>query len=815
MSIILFILSLFFLLWFFAQKNLSLSKQAIAFFVFGLFNFSLNTLGAGLSIILLAFTSVFLVIALVKPIRTKLLSDRVLKYIGGALPPISATEQAAIDAGTVWWEAELFRGNPDWDKLHNIPYARLSDEEQAFIDGPVEQLCSMIDDWQITHELNDLPEEVWAFMKQEKFFGLMIPREYGGLGFSSMANSEIVMKVASRSGSAGVTVMVPNSLGPGELLLEHGTDEQKDYYLPRLANGEEVPCFALTGPWAGSDAGAMMDAGVVCEREIDGKKVIGFNTSWNKRYITLAPVATLVGLAFKAYDPDGLLGDKEDLGITCALIPSETDGVTIGNRHLPLNASFMNGPIQGVDVFIPLDWIIGGSDGVGHGWQMLMEALAAGRAISLPASGASMCKVAAWSTGAYANIREQFGLPIGKFEAVEEALTRIAGKTYMLDSTRLFTLAGLMQGEKPSVVSAIAKLHLTKGGREVVNDAMDIHGGKGICMGPSNYLARAYQMLPIGITVEGANIITRSLIIFGQGAMRCHPYLLSEIQLASEQYSKEVSNKFDSLLCEHIAYVAANKSRAFLYGLTRGKLAPMPNTPASKNPERKHQVAIYYKKLASLSAAFAFIADTTLLVLGGEFKRKEKISARLGDALSYMFMCSSVLKRYKDSDYNEEDIALVEWSCQHSLHLAENALNEVLKNYPVSVLGKILSFIVFPTGTYCPAPDDYLGAKVAKTIQKPCGSRDRITHGIYINQDKDDVLGCIDNAFKLSLETKDLRKSIKQHEHKAYLSIDQWLESLLEKSVITQQEHDLLHEYYQAVYQVIRVDDFSQSELTR
>lgn len=743
-------------------------------------------------------------------LRKSIFTKPMLRYVTKQLPPISQTEQEAIDAGTVWWEAELFQGNPQWSKLFKVQQARLTDEEQSYLDGPVEEFCQLLDDWQITHELNDLPDNAWQFIKEHKLFGLIIPKEYGGLGFSALANSEIVMKIASRSGSAGVTVMVPNSLGPGELLLEHGTEEQRQYYLPRLASGEEIPCFALTGPWAGSDAGAMMDAGVLTERFVDGKRQLGFVTSWEKRYITLAPVATVIGLAFKAYDPDKLLGDTHDLGITCALLPANLEGIKIGQRHMPLNAAFMNGPIEGEDVFIPMEYVIGDVAGVGRGWKMLMESLAAGRAISLPASGVSMSKVAAYSSGAYANVREQFNIPIGKFEAIEEVLGRIGGMTYMMDATRLFTLAGIMEGEKPSVVSAIAKLHLTDGARQVINDAMDIHGGKGIIMGPKNYLARAYQQTPIAITVEGANILTRSLIVFGQGAMRCHPYLLKHIEHASA-YTEKPDEKglslYDDNLMKHIQYIGANKARAILYGLTRGLAVPL---------SKEAKPAIYFRHLARISAGFALVTDVTLLMLGGAFKRKEQISARFADTLSYMFMCSAVLKRYKDLGYPKEDKILVDWTCQFALCKAEMALYEILKNFPNKWVGKLLRTLVFPWGRILAMPNDDLDSKVAHLLQTPGEIRDRICEGIFIGRDEKDALFQLNAALDLSLESRDLRKRLRDegHECPAYMSHKKWLTELLEKDVIIDSEHDLLEKAYKVIKDVIMVDSFEKSSVT-
>ena len=545
-------------------------------------------------------------------LRMSLLSRPLLQRIRKVLPPMSDTEREAIEAGSVWWEAELFRGAPDWKQLQTYKMPTLREDEKAFIDGPVEKLCEMIDDWDITHRRMDLPPELWEFLKQHRFFGMIIPKRYGGLEFSAHGHSNVVTKIASRSISAGVTVMVPNSLGPAELLLHYGTEEQKDYYLPRLADGREIPCFALTSPDAGSDAGAIPDSGVVCMGEHEGEQVLGLRLNWEKRYITLGPVATVLGLAFKAFDPDGLLGGEEELGITCALIPSDTPGVSIGNRHFPLNSAFQNGPNSGKDVFIPMDYLIGGVDNIGKGWRMLVESLSVGRGISLPAVGVAAGKACARNTGAYAHVRKQFNTSIGKFEGVEEALASIGGMAYMMEAGRLLTLSGLDSGEKPSVITAILKCYNTEHMRQVVNHSMDIHGGRGICMGPSNYVARAYQTVPVGITVEGANILTRSMIIFGQGAIRCHPYLVREMEAAAAPESEASEKAFDSALRGHVEYFLTNYCRAFTYGISASHFAPAPY------PGRIGQ---YYRRLGQMSAAFAVCADLVLMTLGGAFKR--------------------------------------------------------------------------------------------------------------------------------------------------------------------------------------------------
>src|SRR3989440_11687312 len=583
-------------------------------------------------------------------VRRLLITDRILALYRRILPDMSQTEKEAIDAGSVWWDGDLFSGRPDWNKLLATRAPRLSEEEQAFLDGPVEELCAMCNDWEITHELQDLPTHVWQFIKDKGFLGMIIPKRYGGLGFAALVHWGLVMKLSTRSNALAISVMVPNSLGPGELLLHYGTDEQKNHYLPRLAKGLEVPCFALTSPEAGSDAASIPDFGVVCKGVWQGREVLGMRVTWDKRYITLGPIATLLGLAFRLYDPEGLLGNEKDLGITCALVPTNTPGVNIGRRHLPLNAAFQNGPNSGKDVFMPLDWIIGGPEYAGKGWMMLMGCLAAGRAISLPTSAVGGTKALVRFVGAYARVRSQFKTPIGKLEGVEEALGRIAAHCYMMDATRVMTAGAVDLGEKPAVLSAIAKYHMTERGRQCVNDAMDIHGGKGICLGPNNWIGRGYQITPVAITVEGANILTRTLIIFGQGAIRAHPYVLREMRAAKEMRDAEASREFDDAFTSHIGHVLRNGVRTFVYGVT----ASIASTPRDAAKETKH----YYRHVSRLSAAFAFLADISMLAMGGALKRKEKISGRLGDVLSMMYLVSATLKRYEDQRV-KEDLPLV------------------------------------------------------------------------------------------------------------------------------------------------------------
>ncbi len=782
-------------------------------FSFGHFS---GALGMTLSLLLLLVFVPLLVLLFYAPgLRKKYISSPLLDWVKASMPPLSTTEKAAIDAGTVWWDAELFSGKPNWDKLFATPKPSLSKDEQAFMDGPVEQLCAMVDDWQITHVLNDLPSAVWDFIRANKFFGLNAAKEYGGLEFSAYAQSCIVQKLSTRSATVAVTVMVPNSLGPAELLHHYGTAAQKKYYLPRLASGVEIPCFGLTNPWAGSDAGSMPDYGIACKATYKGKKTLGFRVNWEKRYITLGPVATLLGLAFQAHDPDGLLGDPDgvtELGITCALIPTDTKGISIGARHLPLNAAFQNGPNHGEQVFIPLEWIIGGRECIGQGWRMLMESLAAGRGISLPAAAAGGAKIAARSSGAYSRIREQFGIEIGKFEGVEEALARIGGLTYLLDSGRTLMTSALGLGEKPAVMSAIVKQQCTDLSRIVINDAMDIHGGKGICMGPRNYLARTYQQIPIGITVEGANILTRGLIIFGQGAMRCHPYLLDEINAAAMSKPDEALAKFDDALCQHIAHLMANKIRATACALSRGRLA----RGTGRGLIKKHSRSIEH-----LSAAFAFLADVTLFILGGDLKRREMLSARFADVLSNLYLASAVLKRFQDSraadghvaaghaDGDDAD-ALADWACSYALFNAQQALDGILRNYPRPIIGKLLRVNVFGGGRYLQPPSDALSKRVAQALQTGGQVRDNLTEHMYISTDPKDATAQIESAFELMTQSYALRRRL--HAQDLQPAVGQcyadWLADLRVGDALNDSEADLLARTRLAVAEVIRVDAF-------
>lgn len=752
---------------------------------------------------------VFVVIAVVlnvPALRRPLLSERVLKLFRKVLPRMSQTEREALEAGTVWWDADLFSGRPKWQRLFGTTAPTLTEEEQAFVDGPTDELCRMLDDWKITHETQDLPPEVWQFIKDKGFFGMIIPKKYGGLEFSALAHSAVVMKIASRSVAAAVTVMVPNSLGPAELLLHYGTDEQRDRYLPRLASGEEIPCFALTGPEAGSDAGAMPDTGIVCRQSFDGKAdVLGIRLNWEKRYITLGPVATLLGLAFKLYDPEHLLGQEEELGITVALIPTSTPGIEIGRRHNPLNVVFQNGPNSGKDVFVPVDWIIGGVDRAGQGWRMLMESLAAGRSISLPALSTGSGKLASRSVGAYARIRRQFNMPIGRFEGVEEALARIGGFTYMMDAARVLTAGAVDMGEKPSVLSAIVKYQLTEHMRQVINDAMDIRGGSSICMGPHNLLGRTYQAVPIAITVEGANILTRSLIIYGQGAIRCHPYVFREMQAVADLDLKRGSSEFDRALFGHIGFTISNAARALLLGVFNSRLIPKPVPGIAGR---------YCQHVSRMSAAFAFASDVAMLVLGGTLKRREKISGRFADVLSHMYLISAVLKRFEDQGRPEADVPMLRWFCDLALYRCQEALDGVLRNFPHRPAAWLMRLMIFPLGRHFRPPADRLGREVGSLLLSPSEARDRLTSGVYVSSDPDDAIGRVELALDKVIAAEDASKKLRKADIAWQVTALRDLEAVLaeglKQQVINQAEADAIRAASAARKPVIRVDDFPQ-----
>ncbi len=756
-----------------------------------------------------AFVLVAVVLNLTR-LRRSLVSDRVLAVFRKVMPPMSQTERDAIEAGTVWWDAELFSGRPNWAKLLAVPPPSLTPDEQHFLDHEVDALCAMVTDWETTNVYKDLPPQVWQTIKDKGFLGMSIPKEYGGLGFSAYAHSEVMTKLSTHSGTVSVTVMVPNSLGPGELLQHYGTDLQKRYYLPRLAKGLEIPCFALTNPHAGSDAAAIPDYGIVCMGEHEGRRVLGLRVTWEKRYITLGPVATLLGLAFRAYDPDHLVGDQEDIGITCALIPTTHPGVEIGRRHMPLNAVFQNGPTWGRDVFIPMEWIIGGQPMLGNGWRMLMESLAAGRGISLPASSTGMAKLAVRATGGYARVRKQFKTPIGMFEGIEEPLARMGGNLYMMDAVRVLTARAVDLGEKPAVLSGITKLHLTERGRKVVTDAMDIAGGKGICMGPSNFIGAAYMQLPVLITVEGANILTRSLIVFGQGAIRCHPFVLKEIEATRETDRAKASTAFDAAMFGHLRFTLANLARALVMGFTGSHFVRIPSNVA---PETRR----YYQQLTRFSAALAFLSDVSMGSLGGALKRKEKLSARLGDVLSLLYLCSATLKRYEVDGRPPDDAPLMHWAIWDAMFNAQNALEGVISNFPNRLVATLMRRVVFPLGRPYVIPSDKLGHEVARLLIEPSATRDRLTAGAYISRDPDDPGNLIERALAATIAAAPVEAKIRAATRDGRLAATpppgagiEWpIDKATSDGIITAVEADVLREARELTERVIRVDDFA------
>ena len=726
-------------------------------------------------------------------LRRDWLTRPIFQWARGVLPAMSDTEREALEAGDVWWDAELFTGNPAWQTLLDTPPAKLSPEEAAFLAGPVDELCAMLDDWRINFELHDLPPEIWDFLKRNKFFGMIIPKHYGGLGFSAYAHSEVVRTVSSRSITAAVTVMVPNSLGPGELLHQFGTDAQRAHWLPRLADGREIPCFGLTSPEAGSDAASMTDRGVVC-RGPNGE--IGIRLNWHKRYITLGPVATVLGLAFKLSDPEHLLGQREEIGITVALIPTNLPGIEIGRRHLPSLQVFQNGPNWGRDVFIPLDSVIGGPERVGHGWKMLMSALAAGRGISLPSLSAAAAAMSARAAGGYARVRQQFSVPIGRFEGVQKRLGRLAATAYLIDAARRLTCAGLDQGRKLSVISAILKAHATERMRTSINDAMDIHAGKAVMDGPLNYLGSLYRAIPIGITVEGANILTQNLIIFGQGAIRCHPYLIEEMLALQDEDRARGLERFDHAFWRHLGHSITTLFRAGFRAWTGALLAPAPDAGAATP---------YYRRLGRYAAAFALTSDTALLTLGGALKRKEMLSARLGDILSELLLLSAALKRWQDEGRQDADLPLLRFCMEDGFATVEARLDEVFRHLPNRPAAWLLRVVALPFGPRRRGPNDRLTIDCAEILLEPSNARDRLTPGLYLGRG-DDGIARLERAFELVAATSAARTRLRE------ARIADWRVAR-EQNRLSVEEAAKFAAMEDAVHKVIVVDDFSPEQL--
>jgi acyl-CoA dehydrogenase len=744
----------------------------------------------------------------IRPLRMRLLTRPFLKSYRKLLPPMSATEREALDAGTVWWDGELFTGGPDWNKLMTAKVPTLSEAELAFLDGPCDELCAMLDDWDITHRRADLPPEVWSFIKRSGFFAMIIPRRYGGLEFSAYGHSCVLTKIASRSAVASSTIAVPNSLGPAELLLHYGTETQKNHYLPRLARGEEVPCFALTGPRAGSDAASIPDTGIICKGPWQGAEIVGIKLNFSKRYITLAPVATVVGLAFRLFDPDRLMGERTDLGITCALIPRDTPGLVLGRRHFPLNVPFQNGPIQGHDVFVPIEAIIGGFPMAGQGWRMLVEQLSVGRCISLPSSATGGAQTAVYATAAYARIRRQFNMPIGRFEGVEQVLARMAARTYIMDAARSVTAGAIDGGEKPSVPSAMLKYHATEFARMIANDAMDVHGGKGICLGPKNYLGRGYQIVPVAITVEGANILTRSLIIFGQGAIRCHPFVLQEMNAARNPDHEAGFADFDRALMGHVGFAISNAARSLVMALTFARFTKVP---------RSGPTARYFQHVNRYSASFALATDIAMLALGGYLKKKESLSARLGDVLSMMYLASMVLKHHENQGREPADLPLVEWACRSLLYQAQEQLNLFLRNFPSRPLAAFMRWFIFPRGLTYFSPSDRLGREIVDLLMSPTAARERLSRDVYKTRTANNPLGMLQEALVLSTAAEALEKRIRVDGVKTgkvtALDLPGQISQSLQAGILSDAEASQLREYDAKVMELLNVDDFAPQDL--
>ena len=758
---------------------------------------------------LLAWVPVAILAGLAIPaVRRAALIEPVFRTIKGVLPKVSATEQEALDAGTIGFDAELFSGTPDWQKLRDVPPITLTEEEKAFLDGPTSELCRRVNDWAIRHNLKEIPAEAWAFVKQHGFLGMLISKQHGGLGFSPQAQSLVLGRIASRSPDVSTLVMVPNSLGPGELIEKYGTPEQKRHYLPRLAKGIEVPCFALTGPTSGSDAATMRDVGYVTKGRHEGKEVIGIRASWEKRYITLAPQATLVGLAIRLIDRENLLGRGEELGITVVLVPADHPGVEIGRRHLPSGAAFPNGPISGHDVFIPIDWVIGGEKLVGQGWRMLMECLAAGRSISLPSSSAAGAKSLLRNASAYARIRKQFDLPIGMMEGLQEPLARMVENAYAIEAARAVTAAMVSRGEKPSVLSAIMKYQTTERMRRSLNDAMDLHGGRAICDGPANYLQSAYQMMPVAITVEGANILTRSLITFAQGALRSHPFLYQEIQACQDDNPQRGLAQFEAAFGGHVAFSLANTFGALFHNITFGLFGSV--------PEKAYGTAEWYRQLWRAARNFAFVADLTVAVLGGGLKTKQKLTGRLADALSELYFLACVIKRYEDDAKPANDRQIVALCARNGLYRCQEALRGVIDNFPVAPVRWFMRAVVFPFGShYKPAPD-WLGHQVAELVLRPGEVRDRLTRCIFVSHNPNDPTGLLEVTFAKAVEAEAAEKKLDRAVRAGIVRRvhgNDWIGEAVVKTVLTETEGQMLRELEKLTARAIAVDDFDPAEI--
>ena len=760
-------------------------------------------------IVLLGIITTLAILTNIKGLRRNRISKPFFEIFKKMLPALSETEREAIDAGTVWWDGELFSGDPDWKSLISIEKPELSQEEKDFIEGPVTELCRMADAWKINHDWNVIPDHINQYILDNGFLGMIIPKQYGGLNLSAMAQSEVLIKLSNSGGAITYLVAVPNSLGPGELLIKYGTEEQKNHYLPRLASGKEIPCFALTSPLAGSDATSIPDTGVVCKGMWEGKEIIGMRMNFSKRYITLSSIATLVGLAFKLQDPDHLIGDIDNYGITCALLPRDTEGMSLSRRHLPIGDAFLNGPIQGEDVFVPLDYIIGGTDMAGKGWRMLVNCLSVGRCITLPSGGAAFAKRAILGTTAYASLRKQFGMQLKNFEGIQKPLARMAGLGYIINAARIHTIQSVDNGEKPSVPSAIIKYHCTEMSRQCVIDAMDIHGGKAVMKGPKNYIASSYESVPVAITVEGANILTRNLMIFGQGATRSHPYVLKEMELGQQDSSDEVIEAFDDVLFKHIGYSITNAVRALSYAMTGSRI--------SSNPGNA-RLAPYYGQLSRFSAAFALIADVSMLSLQSKLKFMEMLSARMGDLLSNLYLASMVIKHYENDGCPEEDFPIVQWALEYLIHDYQKAFSGIVQNYPNRLLAGLLKVVVFPLGMHFNPPSDELEKKMVAVITQNNATRDRLSAGLYLEDGDNNPLAHVNAVFLESLGLEPLHDKIRQAMKDKVLPKLQGLELVMaahDVGVISDTEANQLKSFDEHLMSVIHVDDFEEDELIR